>query len=464
MESATPSGQWADLPADLLRDISGGLHTASDAVCRSWCNTRENKRGLLTWLVALSATDDSVSLKDKQCHCVFSKASYSAPSVSLSDSRVGRSDGTAAWLLSADLSLVNPLTAQSMPFPRERLDCKWLDHKHRVVSDDGAVLLYDFRPEQGNNPRSRFRASFLRPDHDEWLHVTSNLGTNRCCAAVYYCGYIVCMGLASCHILYDPGLYTNVITNKVQAVLPDEPGKVCRCSYILESGGNLLLACVLQEDSGTDLSVSLHQLCPRNGGEGEEERVVEWVWDDESDFHDAVLFLGFTGSFLVDAVCFGGELSGGTAYFVVDNTAGHARCSCLPESCSVDRYSFKDGAATLMEILPTGWTDARCMWFLPDPQIPVFCAPPMTRGRRGTPTTCNDGTTQSQPQQLTIYVGDLSPKVDSSRLRDMFSKHGKVAHARVVYDKRGRSRGFGFVTMVTQKGFNNAMAARNAME
>ena len=77
---------------------------------------------------------------------------------------------------------------------------------------------------------------------------------------------------------------------------------------------------------------------------------------------------------------------------------------------------------------------------------------------------CKDGTTQSQSQQLTIYVRDLSPKVDGSRLRDMFSKHGKVAHAKVVYDKRGRSRGFGFVTMATQKGFNKAMAVRNAVD
>ncbi|KAI4970176.1 hypothetical protein ZWY2020_001090 [Hordeum vulgare] len=117
----------------------------------------------------------------------------------------------------------------------------------------------------------------------------------------------------------------------------------------------------------------------------------------------------------------------------------------------------------MVETLPAGWHDVRCMWFLPDPQIPVFHAP-TTRVRRGTPTTNCKDTNKSQSQQLTIYAGDLSPKVDSSRLRDMFSKHGKVARARVVYDKRGRSRGFGFVTMATHKGFNNTMAARNALQ
>ncbi|XBI03293.1 hypothetical protein VPH35_131726 [Triticum aestivum] len=459
----SPSVQWADLPANLLRDISGRLHATSDAVrfhgvCRSWCNAPKSKRGLLPWLVAPSVIADSAT-EDQCCRCVFSKASYSAPGVCVRDTRVARTDGTAAWLLGADLSLVNPLNAQPLPFPRERLDRKWLDHRHRVVSDDGAVLLYDFRPEEGN-PRSRFRASFLRPDHGEWQRVTSNLDTDRCCAAAYYYGYIVCVGLASCHILWPRW---DQITNEVQAALPDEPGKVRRCSYLFESGGDLLLASVLQHDSGTDLSVSLHQLCLRNGGEGEEERVVEWVRDDESDFHDAVLFLGFPGSFPVDAVWFGGELSGGTAYFVIDNTAGHDGRSGPLEPCSVYRYNFKDGAATLVETLPAGWHNTRCLWFLPDPQIPVL-PEPTTRCQRGTPTTRNDSTTQSQSQQLTIYVGDLSPKVDSSRLRDMFSKHGKVARARVVYDKRGRSRRFGFVTMATRKGFNNAMAACNAVQ
>uniref|UniRef100_M8BIY0 Uncharacterized protein n=1 Tax=Aegilops tauschii TaxID=37682 RepID=M8BIY0_AEGTA len=388
------SGQWADLPADLLRDISAHLHAASDAVrfhavCRSWCSTPENKRGLLPWLVAPSTVDDSV------------------PVERLRPGHEGRPH-RATWLLSADLSLVSPLNAQPLPFPRERLDRKWLDHRRRIVSDDDAVLLYDFQLEEGNNPSSIFWASFLRPDHGEWQRVTSNLGTDHCCAAAYYYGYIMCVGLAPCHILWPrwdqiyPGLYTNVITNEVQAALPDEPGKVRRCGYLFESGGGLLLASVLQEDSGIGLSVSLHQLCLRNGGEGEEELVVEWVRDDESDFHDAVLFLGFPGIFLVDAVWFSGELSGGTAYFVIDNTAGHDGHSGLPETCSVYRYNFKDGAATLVEMLPPGWTDA--------------------------------------------------------------SKHGKVTHAKVVYDKCGRLRGFGFVTMATQKGFNKAMAARNAVE
>ncbi|KAL6658554.1 hypothetical protein ACP70R_004140 [Stipagrostis hirtigluma subsp. patula] len=58
-----------------------------------------------------------------------------------------------------------------------------------------------------------------------------------------------------------------------------------------------------------------------------------------------------------------------------------------------------------------------------------------------------------EPQQqlgayFKIYVGNLPRKVDSYRLRQFFSQHGKVADARVMHERKtGRSRGFAFVTM-----------------
>ncbi|XBI41551.1 hypothetical protein VPH35_126004 [Triticum aestivum] len=472
---------WADLPADFLRDIYGRLHTASDvvrfhAMCRPWRTGLDHKKILLPWLVAPSGADDS--MEDQRCRCVFSKTSYSAPGICVQDRRVARTDGTAAWVLSAhkDLRLVNPLTADSLPFPGERLDHKWLDHRHRIISGDGTILLYDFtqsQPEECYPPPHRFQASFRGHDEDdgEWRHVSSNLGTDRCCAAAYYHGYIMCVGLAKCHLLWpdwqlvfdDLYIVERENTTELRAVLPSEPGKVRRCSYLFESGGELLLASVLQEDSGTDLSVSLHVLRYCN-------RVVEWLpmrseqsddWASVLKLDDAVLFLGFPASFAVDGALFGGEVSGGTAYFVIDNTSEQDGRSGPPETCSVYRYSFMDGATTLVETLPPGWHDARCMWFLPNPQLSLFHTP-ITHGQQGDPVSSNDSTTQ--PQQLTIYVGDLSLKVDGSKLRDMFSKHGKVTRARVMYDNRGRSRGFRFVTMATQEGFDNAIAAHNTVK
>ncbi|KAG7537355.1 RNA recognition motif domain [Arabidopsis suecica] len=59
-----------------------------------------------------------------------------------------------------------------------------------------------------------------------------------------------------------------------------------------------------------------------------------------------------------------------------------------------------------------------------------------------------------------IYVGNLPWDVDNDRLQQVFSEHGKVVDARVVYDREtGRSRGFGFVTMSNETEVNDAIAA-----
>jgi len=61
---------------------------------------------------------------------------------------------------------------------------------------------------------------------------------------------------------------------------------------------------------------------------------------------------------------------------------------------------------------------------------------------------------------IKVYVGNLSWEVDNSRLEQVFSEHGKVVSARVVYDREtGRSRGFGFVTMSDETEMNDAIAA-----
>ncbi|CAL1390559.1 unnamed protein product [Linum trigynum] len=59
-----------------------------------------------------------------------------------------------------------------------------------------------------------------------------------------------------------------------------------------------------------------------------------------------------------------------------------------------------------------------------------------------------------------VYVGNLPWSVDDTRLEQVFSEHGKVTNARVVYDRdSGRSRGFGFVTMADETEMNDAIAA-----
>ncbi|KAG6635043.1 28 kDa ribonucleoprotein, chloroplastic-like [Carya illinoinensis] len=59
-----------------------------------------------------------------------------------------------------------------------------------------------------------------------------------------------------------------------------------------------------------------------------------------------------------------------------------------------------------------------------------------------------------------IYVGNLPWDVDNARLKELFSEHGEVVDARVVSDREtGRSRGFGFVTMSSETGRDDAIAA-----
>lgn len=48
-----------------------------------------------------------------------------------------------------------------------------------------------------------------------------------------------------------------------------------------------------------------------------------------------------------------------------------------------------------------------------------------------------------------LFVGGLGPKADSGALRETLERFGEVRDANVVFDRvTGRSRGFGFVTMV----------------
>lgn len=64
-----------------------------------------------------------------------------------------------------------------------------------------------------------------------------------------------------------------------------------------------------------------------------------------------------------------------------------------------------------------------------------------------------------------LYVGNLPWDVDDSRLEQVFSEHGKVVNARVVYDREtGRSRGFGFITMETESELNDAIANLDGQE
>ena len=64
-----------------------------------------------------------------------------------------------------------------------------------------------------------------------------------------------------------------------------------------------------------------------------------------------------------------------------------------------------------------------------------------------------------------LYVGNLSFRTTSDELREVFSQAGEVENATVVEDRdTGRSRGFGFVEMVTVEGAAAAIEQFNGKE
>ena len=64
-----------------------------------------------------------------------------------------------------------------------------------------------------------------------------------------------------------------------------------------------------------------------------------------------------------------------------------------------------------------------------------------------------------------LYVGNLSYDVDSSALGEMFTAHGTVESSQIITDRdTGRSKGFGFVEMGSDKEAQDAIAALNGQD
>lgn len=75
----------------------------------------------------------------------------------------------------------------------------------------------------------------------------------------------------------------------------------------------------------------------------------------------------------------------------------------------------------------------------------------------------DDKTIEEWPENdFRIFVGDLGNEVSDDGLARAFGKYASLAKARVVRDKRtGKSKGFGFVSLLDSKDFLNAMREMN---
>jgi len=66
---------------------------------------------------------------------------------------------------------------------------------------------------------------------------------------------------------------------------------------------------------------------------------------------------------------------------------------------------------------------------------------------------------------MNIYVGNLSFRTDDEELREVFAEFGDVTSAKVIMDREtDRSRGFGFVEMVSDDEGKAAIEALDGAE
>ncbi len=64
-----------------------------------------------------------------------------------------------------------------------------------------------------------------------------------------------------------------------------------------------------------------------------------------------------------------------------------------------------------------------------------------------------------------LYVGNLAYSVSNSDLEEMFAPFGATRSAQVIMDRdSGRSKGFGFVEMTSDKEAEDAIAALNGKD
>jgi RNA recognition motif-containing protein len=64
-----------------------------------------------------------------------------------------------------------------------------------------------------------------------------------------------------------------------------------------------------------------------------------------------------------------------------------------------------------------------------------------------------------------LYVGNLSFDATENDLEDLFAQHGPVTAVNLIQDRAtGKPRGFGFVTMATREGAEDAINSLNGKE
>ncbi|CAM0952687.1 unnamed protein product [Alopecurus aequalis] len=374
----TPSSKrrrspWADLPPDLLRDVSGRLEEDIDyirfhAVCRPWRDTSPFPLFRVTstschGLALHSTVDDTRRL--------WSPPGYRrnhTTLIQLTGKRnwVASSDGTAAWLFTATpgptlLNLASRDVTLLPRLPDYEITRVWMNYSNGIIYRDGTVFLYNFINPARSSGYGRFTAAILCPGDTVWTIVKKRLRVvgNRCTCAMYHDGKVLVFADMRkyfwCVLL--PGQEeddSNIEGGKLEAwrMLQDVEDRYFRDSYVLESHGELLWVTIFVDkiraphrDPTPGVSLKVYMLEGSNKGAN-----MRWVPRSGESLSDRVLFLGSPASFTIDVSHRGAN--GGCVYFVYDR--------------HVLRYNLVDRTAKLVEKLRPGWgSDEAHVWLRP---------------------------------------------------------------------------------------------------
>ncbi|CAM0878629.1 unnamed protein product [Alopecurus aequalis] len=384
--------RWSDLPADLLRQIAGSLHVASDfvrfhAVCKPWRRSHKSTSArkktttdqFLPWLLAPNEPPRYKSLK---LRCVFSKCTYlppgpppAPPSYILGRNWVGSADGTAVCYFSSDPpagpTLHGALTGAALAQLPIFLDDQWeVENPRGIIYKDGAVLLYSTRYGARNYTAAEVRVALLRPGDDAWTVIRRTLDSpNHCevCVAYHAGKILVTVQRDLWHVIplaKTPAIAINdALVRRPSSMPPSYGGYYCEHGHVLESRGELLWALMHMsvdfpeecrnrvKDIVGVLAVSVHAL------EENDPAAPQWVRKEGESLADRVLFLGWPNSFAVDAKQLG--VNGGFAYFMYD----------VADRRGVFKYDLINKRTDFVDWLPKGWKHAMCTWLIPQPVI-----------------------------------------------------------------------------------------------
>ena len=329
---APPSRQWADLPPDLLGDVSGRLHDATDlvrfhAVCRPWRGSWSPAApATMTTRFLAAAKQDSTRF---EMRCVLSNTNYrSQPLLSepVSGYWVISSSGTALRCLTIERlrpSLHDPLTGAAEHLPLLPHDLRrWENTKPRgVIYGDGTTLLYSVSYSVGPRITARFRAALLRPGDAEWTVIERTLkritwlgwSPQHALCVAYHSGKILVIMKAGIWRFITPE--TDDVLVRSQGVPGVQVGVgESACNFVLESRGEILWVSIQTRENNLyqptthacllDVTVSVQALEePLLSSSLVPEEKMRWVRRDGCSLGDRVLFLGLRHSFAVDAGC-----------------------------------------------------------------------------------------------------------------------------------------------------------------